>query len=136
QRVSTSGNDDLSGSAGNDEFVWHANDAGTTAQPAVDTVSGFGLGGDDPNGDDVLDLSGLLIGEENADDLTTFLHLAQDGNDTVLSINTKGELGDNGSNSDQKIVLKDVALSDFAGQGDQADMIKNIIDQGKVNVDQ
>jgi len=68
---SGSGDDTLIGGAGDDEFIWMAGDEGTVAEPAHDIVNDFGLGGSDPNGKDVLDLSDLLQGEENSSNLGT-----------------------------------------------------------------
>src|SRR5690606_34393340 len=113
----------------------------STSHFASDTITDFGLGG--ANGNDVLDLADLLVGEQSVGtagqgnlDLDGYLHLAQNGADTVIKVNTQGNLGANGSNADQQIILKDVDLADLAGSGTQNEMIKNLIDSGKLNVDQ
>jgi VCBS repeat-containing protein len=99
------GNDSLTGGAGADTFVWQLADAGTTAAPAVDTVT-------DSEADDKLNLSDLLQGE-NSGNLTNYLHFTSDGTTTTVSISSTGAF--NGSNygtaTDQTIILNNVNLT-------------------------
>ncbi|MEX8194625.1 type I secretion C-terminal target domain-containing protein, partial [Comamonas guangdongensis] len=131
------GNDTLIGGAGDDLFVWDKGDEGTVAAPARDVILDFGLGGTDPNGKDKLDLHDLLQGEENATDLSKFLHLekvtANGQTDTVIKISTDGHLNTDGSNFNQEITLKGVDL--VGAVTDQNAMIKQLIDQGKLTLD-
>ncbi len=129
------GDDILIGGAGNDTFKWGAGDAGTAALPAVDVVRDFGVGGSDPNGKDVLDLGSLLQGEEASDaDLTKFLNITKDGADTVVKISSTGVLGSDGAGFDQKIILEDVDLTS-GNSADQSQLIKQLIQQGKITMD-
>jgi len=98
------GNDILHGGAGEDIFIWLDGDAGTVADPAQDVIKDFG------NGNDKLDLSSLLHGEESAGDLGQYLNFSFDGTDTVLKVSTTGDLDANGSNYDQLITLEGVDL--------------------------
>ncbi|SHI09185.1 VCBS domain-containing protein, partial [Pollutimonas bauzanensis] len=139
--VGGKGDDTLIGGAGDDIFKWELNDEGTIAAPAIDTIKDFGLGHGDASGADKLDLSELLVGEDAAGaDLSKFLHLSgsEDGKDTVINVSSHGGLAANGTGFDQQIVLKDVHLDDLVGvgHGNQNEMIKNLIDSGKLNVDQ
>ena len=129
------GDDILIGGAGNDTFKWVSGDAGTAALPAVDVVRDFGLGGSDPDGKDVLDLGSLLQGEEASDaDLTKFLNITKDGADTVVKISSTGVLGADGAGFDQKIILEDVDLTS-GNSADQSQLIKQLIQQGKITMD-
>ncbi|HUG59417.1 MAG TPA: type I secretion C-terminal target domain-containing protein, partial [Candidimonas sp.] len=130
------GNDTLIGGDGDDIFRWESGDQGSTSQPAKDVVTDFG------NGHDKLDLSDLLVGEGAVGaDLSKYLQLTEVNGDTVININTKGQLGavdahGAATNVDQQIVLENVHLNDLAGGGNQNDMINSLIQQGKLNVDQ
>ncbi len=133
------GDDSLAGGAGDDVFKWELNDQGIVGSASVDTITDFGQDHNGAKGADKLDLSDLLVGEDVANaDLSKFLHLSSstDGKDTVIDINTHGQLNDAATNFDQQIVLKDVDLHNLAGpDNDQSTMIKNLIDAGKLNVD-
>lgn len=135
------GNDTLTGGAGDDTFVWTREDVGTATDPAEDIVTDFGLGGSDPYGDDVLDLSDLLTGAANTDSdtLAAFLHLSEEDGNTVININTSGSVGGDGDViSHQKIVLEGVTNAElgFETADTQSEMIQKMIDAGKLNVDQ
>ncbi|WP_165972646.1 type I secretion C-terminal target domain-containing protein, partial [Paracandidimonas soli] len=120
------GDDILYGGEGDDIFKWEEGDAGVDAV-AVDTIMDFGVGNDS------LDLAELLVGE-NSGNLDQFLSLEQIGADTVIKVSTDGTLG---QGHNQEIILKGVDLSDLTGGATtQADMIQNLIQQGKLNVDQ
>ena len=131
---STSGSDTLLGTAEDDLFVWHQGDAGTSARPVTDVVKNFGS-----SGNDSLDLSDLLQGEESSTDLSKFLHLETkteaDGKtvDTVIKVSTAGGLDADGNGFNQQILIEGVNLT-TAGH-DQNSMIKDLIDQGKLKID-
>ncbi|WP_315127007.1 VCBS domain-containing protein, partial [Comamonas antarctica] len=130
----TSGSDTLLGTAEDDLFVWHQGDAGTAAKPVTDVVKNFGA-----SGNDSLDLSDLLQGEESSTDLSKFLHLETkteaDGKtiDTVIKVSSAGALDADGNGFNQQILLEGVNLT-TAGH-DQNSMIKDLIDQGKLKID-
>jgi Ca2+-binding RTX toxin-like protein len=144
--VGGKGNDTLIGGAGDDIFLWKDGDQGTTSTPAKDTITDFGLNSGDVNGTDKLDLSDLLQGEHAnvvngtvTGDLTGYLFLSSSisGNDTIININTQGNLNTStGGNFNQQITLKDVSLSDLTDGTSQNEMINSLIQQGKLNVDQ
>ncbi|WP_235033896.1 VCBS domain-containing protein [Pantoea sp. 18069] len=131
----TAGNDTLLGTDEDDLFVWHQGDAGTTARPATDVVKNFGTAGND-----ALDLADLLQGEETSSDLSKFLHLETrteaDGKtiDTLIKVSTAGTLDADGNGFNQQILLEGVNLT--GSSHDQNSMIKDLIDQGKLKIDQ
>jgi len=102
------GNDTMTGGTGADTFVWHLADRGTTAAPAIDTITDFttGVGGDK------LDLRDLLQ-NENSGNLTNYLHFSSDGTNTTISISSTGAFngGNYGTATDQTIILTGVHLS-------------------------
>ena len=124
------GNDTLIGGDGDDVFVWSKGDQGTIAAPATDVVKDFG------NGNDKLDLSDLLQGEQNVTDLSKFLHIDREGANTVLKVSSSGGLSTTGANFDQKITLEGVAWNDPGNDATaQNNLIKQLIAQGKLVVD-
>ncbi len=124
------GNDTLIGGDGDDVFVWSKGDQGTIAAPATDVVKDFG------NGNDKLDLSDLLQGEQNVTDLSKFLHIDREGANTVLKVSSSGGLSSSGANFDQKITLEGVAWNDPGNDATaQNNLIKQLIAQGKLVVD-
>ena len=133
----TQANETLLGTAQEDVFTWQNADKGTTSKPGQDTVTGF------DKTRDKLDLSDLLKGEENTEDLSKFLHFDQSGNDTVVKISSTGNLSVNKNwqgqetsvkNFDQQITLKGVDLVG-GGHNDQNQLIHDLIRQGKLGVD-
>jgi|GEM_PF-1891927 len=133
--VGGKGNDTLIGGEGSDTFRWEFNDQGTTASPAVDRIKDFSMDKASAGGD-VLDLKDLLVGETDGN-LTKYLNFKQDpanSNNTILEINTKGQIG---QGADQKIVLEGVNLT-HDGDGhplsNQA-IINDLLQKGKLNVD-
>ncbi|MFZ7310106.1 type I secretion C-terminal target domain-containing protein, partial [Comamonas jiangduensis] len=141
--VGGKGDDTLYGGTGDDKFIWLLGDEGTVDTPAVDTIMDFGtattLGTTTGNGKDVLVLNELLVGEEDATDLSKFLHVENNGQgDTVVKISTDGNLEADGSNFNQAIVLKGVDLVDGAAvdtSADQNALIKQLIQAGKITMD-
>jgi len=133
--VGGKGNDTLIGGEGSDTFRWEFNDQGTTANPAVDRIKDFSMTKASAGGD-VLDLKDLLVGETDGN-LTKYLNFKQDpanSNNTILEINTKGQIG---QGADQKIVLEGVNLthdSDGHPVSNQA-IINDLLQKGKLNVD-
>jgi len=113
--------------------VWLDGDAGSVAAPAYDVVRDFGMGGADPNGADVLDLSDLLQGEQYGS-LSHYLNLSFDGADTIIKVSSNGHLSGNGNGFDQQITLENVDLT--GGMTDQNAIINSLIAQGKLVVDQ
>jgi hypothetical protein len=111
------GNDALTGGVGADTFVWELNDQGTVASPAIDNITDVfvtGVGGD------VLDLSELLIDEEN-NSLENYLHFELADGDTVIHIDQNGDVD---NQETQQIVLTGVDL--VSGFTDDAAIIASL----------
>ncbi|WP_273149901.1 beta strand repeat-containing protein, partial [Methylophaga thiooxydans] len=121
------GSDLLSGGSGDDIFMWRAGDDGTVGSPAMDFVTDF-----NDNGDDVLDISDLLVGEESGD-LTDYLSVMESGSDVVIEVTPSGA----GAHT-QVITLQNTSLSDLGANpaDSQADIISSLISQGHIHVDQ
>ena len=116
-----------------DTFKWVLNDQGTIDTPAVDWIVDFSTL-KPADGGDILDLQGLLVGE-NDGNLSNYLNFHKEGINTVIDINTQGKLGDQGA--DQKIVVTDVDFThDAYGQfmNNQA-IINDLLQKGKLIVD-
>ncbi|MBR8655076.1 VCBS domain-containing protein, partial [Achromobacter sp. Marseille-Q0513] len=128
--VGGKGDDVLVGGAGSDTFKWELNDQGTTAKPAVDTIKDFSIA-KPTDGGDILDLKELLVGEKDST-LTQYLNFHKEGNNTVIDVNTKGQLAAQGA--DQKIVLENVDLTQGGQLNNQA-IINDLLQKGKLNVD-
>ncbi|MEN5423271.1 type I secretion C-terminal target domain-containing protein, partial [Comamonas aquatica] len=128
--LASTGLDTLVGTADDDLFTWHSG----TQSASIDVVKGFGSAGNDK-----LVLGELLQGEEHTSDLSKFLHLeTQAGTggtvNTVIKVSTSGGLAADGSGYNQQIVLEGVNLT--GASHDQNTMIKDLIDQGKLKLDQ
>jgi len=128
------GNDTLYGGAGDDIFKWEAGDEGTVGNPAMDVIKDFGMGGSDPYGNDKLDLSELLSGEQFSSDLSQYLNFSLENGDTVIRISTSGNLQADGSNFNQMITVENVDMT--GGLSDQNQIISNLINANKLLVDQ
>ncbi len=132
------GNDILAGdsvpdSNESDTFKWVLNDQGTIDTPAEDRIVDFSTL-KPADGGDILDLQGLLVGE-NDGSLSNYLNFRKEGINTVIDINTQGKLDAQGA--DQKIVITDVDLThDDYGQfmSNQA-IINDLLQKGKLIVD-
>ncbi|WP_445947173.1 type I secretion C-terminal target domain-containing protein, partial [Shewanella sp.] len=105
------GNDTLIGDAGKDTFVWSANETGT------DHITDFNVT------EDKLDLSDLLVGEENGN-LTDFLSFSFNNGSTTITIDTDG-LG--AGTTSQVIVLDGVDLSGIYGSSDEGTIINGLL---------
>src|SRR5690625_393696 len=99
---------------------------GSPSAISVSVVEGSNAG-DDPRGDDKIDLSELLTGEVT--DITDYLTLEQRDEGTVLLVNSEGKLRNEGH--DQEILLKDISMADL-GSPTSGDIITQLIDQGKL----
>lgn len=120
----------LVGGAGADVFAWEFGDAGSTTSPAQDTVADFTAGeyGVETEADR-LDLADLLQGADE-DNLEDYLQASQDGDDTLLSISSEGNLAAGGVNADQVVVLQGVQMG---ADGDA--FLQNLLDDGQLRVE-
>ncbi len=121
------GNDILTGGAGSALFVWGSGDEGTTASPAIDTITDFR-----PQEGDRIDLADLLKGvtDNSVDGLLGHLQasVTSTGNglsDVSLSVSPAGD-----GNVTQQITLKDVDLSGWNLSGSSShDILQSMLDQ-------
>ncbi|MFG6137238.1 beta strand repeat-containing protein, partial [Halomonas sp. B23F22_10] len=115
------GDDTLTGGLGADVFAWNLGDEGSSSTPAEDTVTDFTTGtfGTDANADK-LDLSDLMAGMQDGEDLSSYIQSTDDGTNTTLHISTSGDMtsGDV-SAADQIIQLQNVvtSVSDLQNNG-------------------
>ena len=131
------GNDTMTGGTGVDVFKWHLGDQGTTAAPAVDTITDFNPAAVSSGGD-VLDLRDLLQGESRpagtngAGDLTNYLHFTLDAQgDTVIHVSSAGNFAAGGSGlEDQQIILVGVNL--IGSNTTDAQIITTLLGEGKL----
>jgi len=134
------GNDTLTGGAGSDVFRWEFADQGATGAPAVDTVTDFNNAAPSAGGD-VLDLRDLLQGETLAGaatgNLTSFLHFAKVGSDTVIQISSSGGFsgGFNPGAIDQSITLQGVDLTAAGTLSTDQQIIQDLLSKSKLLVD-
>ncbi|WP_018139369.1 MULTISPECIES: retention module-containing protein [unclassified Thioalkalivibrio] len=126
--IGGAGDDLLTGGAGDDVFLWNSGDEGSTDEPANDVVTDFG------NGDNVLDVSDLLDGASESD-VADFIIAEEDGDDTVLYINSEGNLGGDADNADQTIRLEGKSFSDLGGSDSEA-VINQLLTNGQLKIDQ
>ncbi|MDR5894288.1 type I secretion C-terminal target domain-containing protein, partial [Halomonas mongoliensis] len=125
--IGGAGDDILTGGGGNNVFVWHLGDQGTDGSVATDTVTDFTLEG---GGADKLVLSDLLQGMESNDDLSSYLHATEDGDNTLLHISSTGGLavdGDEVSGADQVIILEGVDYSE--------NLIQQMLENGQLEIE-
>ncbi|MGA4494217.1 Ig-like domain-containing protein, partial [Vreelandella venusta] len=121
------GDDIMYGGSGSNNFVWESGDQGESASPAVDQVMDFNLGTADR-----LDIADLLQGE-NAENLDQYIMAEQQGSDAVLHIKFDGGLAPDGSDADQRIVLKNVEIPQGSSP---SDFIQSMLDDGQIKIDQ
>nr|WP_232222376.1 immunoglobulin-like domain-containing protein [Halomonas alkaliantarctica] len=126
--VGGEGNDLLFGGLGADTFKWELNDQGTSDSPAIDTVMDFNSGEGDK-----LDI-GELLDYENGDSLDAYIVAEEDGDDTVLYLNSKGDLAGDKDNADQVIRLEGKSFADFDG-GSPDDVIQHLLNTGKLDIE-
>nr|WP_269496833.1 Ig-like domain-containing protein [Castellaniella sp. S9] len=127
----------LLGTSGNDVFEWSLGDGGGDGGVTHDVIRDFGTG-DNGQGHDVLDLRDLLVGEQDGD-LTQYLHFTtalndQGQADTVIHVQTQGGLAADGSGYNHQITIENVDL--VGSVTDQAQLIQNLIQEGRLKVDQ
>ncbi|RUO76931.1 Ig-like domain-containing protein, partial [Idiomarina seosinensis] len=124
------GNDIMQGGDGSDVFVFDTNDAGTIGLHAEDVITDFTLA-NETGAKDVLDLSGLLDGE-NASNIGDYIVAEDDGQgNTVLYINSQGELNGH-DNADQVVTLQDAAMAE--GQSSEG-FIEQLLSDGQLLID-
>jgi len=124
--IGNTGNDTLTGGTGADVFKWNLGDDGAVGTPAADMITDFNVAEGD-----VLDLKDLLIGE-NAGNLTNFLHFEESGANTIVHVNSAGNIG---AGDTQTITLENVSLTDLGGANDAA-IIANLLANNQLIVDQ
>ncbi len=139
--VGGAGSDSLTGGGGADTFVWAANDNGTNAAQAVDTISDFSTA-TYASGGDRIDLSTLLVGASTAT-LDKFVHFRWDGTNTTAFISTTGAFTaghavggtftDVTNNSVQQIVFSGVNLT--SGFTTDLQVLNDLISKGKLVID-
>ncbi len=122
--IGGAGNDTLIGGEGDDVFQWNLGDQGDNDAPAIDTVVDFGLG------NNVLDLADLLQGE-SLGTIGDFIFAAQEGASTVLYINHEGNIGVDGTNATQVIVLENFTT----GEVGSAEILAELLANSQLNVD-
>ncbi|WP_448173876.1 VCBS domain-containing protein [Rhizobacter fulvus] len=136
------GSDTLTGGTGtgtdtsSNTFAWTLNEQGTSASPAVDTITDFNKAAASSGGD-VLDLRDLLIGEyHNAfqpnGNLTDFLHFTTSAGTTTIEVKSHG-VGT--SSADEKIVLTGVDLTNGGALNTDQLIIQDLLSKGKLVVD-
>ncbi|WFE71382.1 Ig-like domain-containing protein [Halomonas sp. M1] len=127
--IGGAGNDILIGGDGNDIFLWEAGDEGEIGNAAVDVVRDFG------NGDNALDIRQLLD-YKSEDSLADYIVAEQEGDDTVLYLNSEGNLGSDKNNADQVIRLEGKSFADFGGADSSSqDVIQYMINNGKLDIE-
>ncbi|MFO1219881.1 MAG: immunoglobulin-like domain-containing protein [Burkholderiaceae bacterium] len=138
--VGGKGNDTLTGGAGSDVFRWELSDQGTPGAAASDTIADFNVAAK-TSGGDVLDLRDLLQGETLAGsatgNLTSYLHFAKVGSDTVIQISSGGGFsgGFNAGAIDQIITLQGVDLTGSGTLSTDQQIIQDLLSKQKLLVD-
>lgn len=125
------GNDAMTGGAGADTFLWTLADAGTVGAAAVDTIQDFSV-----KQKDVLDLRDLLPSNAVEGDvaglLANFIDVRIDGTNTVIGINTDGNLG---SGENQQITFSNVNLFTLTNTADETALLNNMISKNQLLID-
>jgi len=129
--IGSAGNDILVGDAGSDIFRWEFADQGNVQNPAVDIIADF----ETRAGGDLLDLRDLLQDEfhmgNDVGNLGNYLHFTTSGDNTIIDIKPTGS----GGNVTQEIVLYGVDLSHSGALGSDAQIIQNLLQNGKLLTD-
>ncbi len=129
--IGSAGNDILIGDLGSDVFRWELADQGSANAPAVDVVFDF----ETAAGADVLDLRDLLQNEfhmgSDVGNLDSFLHFTTSGGNTIIDVKPTGV----GGSVTQEIVLYGVDLSHNGALGSDAQIIQNLLQNGKLLTD-
>ena len=129
--IGGAGNDILTGGDGADLFVWQAGDEFNLSNiSAQDTVTDFNV-----EQGDVLDFADILVGEESGD-LADYIHIEDNGVDTVIELKPEGAGGDvKQTITLQGTTLADMGLGGFDTSTQQAEIINKLVQDGHVNVD-
>jgi Ca2+-binding RTX toxin-like protein len=129
--IGGAGNDILTGGDGADLFVWQAGDEFNLSNiSAQDTVTDFNI-----EQGDVLDFADILVGEESGD-LADYIHIEDNGVDTVIELKPEGAGGDvKQTITLQGTTLADMGLGGFDTSTQQAEIINKLVQDGHVNVD-
>ena len=129
------GNDILIGGADSDVFRWEFGDQGTAATPATDVILDFNATATVGAGGDVLDLRDLLQGEfhdgSDLGNLAQYLQIETASDHTLIRINPLGD----GSAPTQQLILDGVDLSAGGLHAGTAQILENLIQQGRLLVD-
>jgi hypothetical protein len=135
--IGGAGNDTMTGGSGSDVFRWYLADKGTTAAPAVDTITDWS-NALIKNGGDVLDLRDLLVGGTHGTtgvgNLTNYLHFETSPTSTTVDVSSSGgySAGYVASATDQKIVLQNMDLSGGGTLSNDAAIIHDLLSKGKL----
>ena len=132
--VGGAGNDILTGGLGADVFRWEFGNQGSESAPAEDVVQDFSEGTYTGTGEvDQLDLADLLQNEESSEDLSGYIQAEQSGSDTVLYVNSQGQLDTDNltANADQTIKLENVSMDNQSSD----DFIQSLLNNGQLNID-
>lgn len=109
--IGGSGSDELWGGNGRDTFAWNAGETGS------DSIKDFTLG------EDRIDLSDLLQGEEHSSNLTDYIKVSASGDSLLIS--STGHLDASGSNADLSIHLDGIDLNALGAS--QAAIINSLV---------
>jgi Ca2+-binding RTX toxin-like protein len=126
------GNDTLIGGAGDDIFVWNLDDDVAGVPQASDVITDFGTGNDSILLNDLLDPADFSDSASLSVALAGFMAITDDDEgSTLISISSGGI----DTPVDQVITLDSVSIADLGASGDQASMIQDLLDAGKLHVD-
>jgi hypothetical protein len=134
--IGGAGNDTLIGGAGDDIFVWNLSEDAAevgASSPASDLITDFGNGNDSLLLNDLLDPANYSDSASLSIALAGFMEITDDGaGNTLISVSSAGI----GSGPvDQVITLDNVSLAELGASGTQQEMIQDLLDAGKLNVD-
>ncbi|MBB6343298.1 Ca2+-binding RTX toxin-like protein, partial [Pseudomonas fluvialis] len=125
--IGGTGNDYLTGGSGADLFLWQSGNTGN------DRVLDFSPNKATPASGDTLDLSALLIGENDGNILN---YLSIDTVTSTLQININGQLGSNGADMTIKLENGSGAAADLSSFGTtSSDIINSLVASNVVKID-